>query len=69
VLPSGLAEFVDGVVPQLQQRGLRREEYAGSTLREHYGLPVPASLAARAAAAEAASAEAAGAGRPTLVSA
>lgn len=42
-LPSGLEEFVDHVVPQLQARGLFREEYAGSTLRDHYGLTVPAS--------------------------
>jgi FMN-dependent oxidoreductase (nitrilotriacetate monooxygenase family) len=41
VLPSGLDAFVDHVVPILQQRGLFRREYAGSTLREHYGLPVP----------------------------
>ena len=41
VLPSGLEAFVDHVVPLLQQRGLFRREYAGSTLREHYGLPVP----------------------------
>ena len=42
VLPAGLDAFVDQVVPILQQRGLFRTEYAGSTLREHYGLPVPA---------------------------
>jgi FMN-dependent oxidoreductase (nitrilotriacetate monooxygenase family) len=41
VLPSGLEAFVEHVVPLLQQRGLFRREYAGSTLREHYGLPVP----------------------------
>ncbi|WP_077488734.1 LLM class flavin-dependent oxidoreductase [Sinomonas mesophila] len=41
-LPSGLEEFVDHVVPRLQARGLFREEYAGTTLREHYGLPLPA---------------------------
>ncbi|WP_433875186.1 LLM class flavin-dependent oxidoreductase [Sinomonas atrocyanea] len=41
-LPSGLDEFVDHVVPLLQARGLFRTEYAGSTLREHYGLPAPA---------------------------
>jgi hypothetical protein len=40
---------VDHVVPVLQERGLFRREYAGTTLREHYGLPVPPS-AARAAA-------------------
>lgn len=42
VLPSGLEAFVDHVVPILQQRGLFRTEYAGSTLREHYGLARPA---------------------------
>ncbi|MYS23027.1 FMN-dependent oxidoreductase, nitrilotriacetate monooxygenase family [Streptomyces sp. DvalAA-14] len=42
VLPSGLELFVDRVVPILQQRGLFRTEYTGSTLREHYGLPRPA---------------------------
>jgi FMN-dependent oxidoreductase (nitrilotriacetate monooxygenase family) len=41
VLPSGLEAFVDHVVPLLQERGLFRHEYAGSTLRDHYGLPVP----------------------------
>ncbi|WP_433894140.1 LLM class flavin-dependent oxidoreductase [Streptomyces sp. CA-111067] len=42
VLPSGLELFVDRVVPILQERGLFRTEYTGSTLREHYGLPRPA---------------------------
>lgn len=42
VLPSGLAVFVDRVVPILQERGLFRTEYTGTTLREHYGLPRPA---------------------------
>ncbi|WP_432571875.1 LLM class flavin-dependent oxidoreductase [Kineococcus sp. SYSU DK005] len=41
VLPSGLEEFVEHVVPLLQRRGLFRTEYTGTTLREHYGLPVP----------------------------
>lgn len=41
VLPSGLQDFVDGVVPILQRRGLFRTEYEGSTLREHLGLPLP----------------------------
>ena len=41
VLPSGLEAFVDHVVPILQLRGLFREDYAGTTLRDHYGLPVP----------------------------
>ncbi|MEV4478424.1 LLM class flavin-dependent oxidoreductase [Micromonospora coxensis] len=43
LLPSGLADFVDHVVPLLRARGLFRHEYTGRTLREHYGLPRPAS--------------------------
>lgn len=39
--PTGLEEFVDKVVPELQNRGLFRTEYEGSTLREHYGLARP----------------------------
>ncbi|MDQ7905110.1 LLM class flavin-dependent oxidoreductase [Phytohabitans sp. ZYX-F-186] len=42
LLPSGLEEFVDHVVPILQRRGLFRTAYTGSTLRDHYGLPRPA---------------------------
>ncbi len=38
VLPSGLTVFVDEVVPILQNRGLFRTEYTGTTLRDHYGL-------------------------------
>jgi FMN-dependent oxidoreductase (nitrilotriacetate monooxygenase family) len=41
-LPGGLDEFVDGVVPELQRRGLFRREYEGATLRENLGLPRPA---------------------------
>ncbi|MEV6397927.1 LLM class flavin-dependent oxidoreductase [Streptomyces sp. NPDC051907] len=41
-LPGGLDDFVDQVVPLLQDRGLFRTEYTGRTLREHYGLPRPA---------------------------
>jgi FMN-dependent oxidoreductase (nitrilotriacetate monooxygenase family) len=40
-LPSGLQAFIDHVLPILQQAGLFREEYEGTTLREHYGLGVP----------------------------
>jgi len=40
-LPSGLEDFVDQVVPELQRRGLFRLDYTGTTLREHYGLPRP----------------------------
>ncbi len=31
-------DFVDQVVPLLQRRGLFREHYTGTTLREHLGL-------------------------------
>jgi FMN-dependent oxidoreductase (nitrilotriacetate monooxygenase family) len=49
-LPSGLETFVEHVIPILRQRGLCRTEYTGQTLREHYGLPRPASqFAARPA--------------------
>jgi alkanesulfonate monooxygenase len=40
-LPGGLDDFVDRVVPELQRRGLFRKEYAGTTLRDHLGLPRP----------------------------
>ncbi len=43
VLPDGLETFVDAVVPILQRRGLFRQDYAGTTLREHLGLARPAS--------------------------
>jgi hypothetical protein len=36
-------------VPLLQQRGLFRTEYAGLTLRDHYGIPRPAHAGADAA--------------------
>ncbi len=43
VFPSGLAAFVDHVVPLLQRKGIFRRTYEGTTLREHYGLARPAS--------------------------
>ncbi|MBN8965340.1 MAG: nitrilotriacetate monooxygenase, partial [Rhizobiales bacterium] len=42
-LPGGLNDFVEFVVPELQRRGLFRTEYTGRTLRDHLGLPRPAS--------------------------
>ncbi|WP_040792520.1 NtaA/DmoA family FMN-dependent monooxygenase [Nocardia paucivorans] len=39
--PTGLDEFVDLVVPELQDRGSFRTEYTGTTLREHLGLRHP----------------------------
>ena len=40
-LPEGLDDFVDRVVPVLQNRGLFRTEYEGITLRENLGLRRP----------------------------
>lgn len=39
--PGGLDDFVDRVVPLLQERGVFRTEYSGPTLRSHLGLPTP----------------------------
>ncbi|NKY85333.1 NtaA/DmoA family FMN-dependent monooxygenase [Nocardia veterana] len=39
--PHGLDEFVDKVVPELQDLGSFRTEYTGVTLREHLGLRHP----------------------------
>lgn len=36
--PDGLAPFVDRVVPLLQERGVYRTEYEGTTLRDNLGL-------------------------------
>lgn len=41
VMPTCLQDFVDKVVPELQRRGLFREDYEGTTLREHLGIPRP----------------------------
>jgi N-acetyl-S-(2-succino)cysteine monooxygenase len=40
-LPTALDDFVDLVIPELQRRGLFRNAYEGSTLRENLGLPRP----------------------------
>jgi alkanesulfonate monooxygenase SsuD/methylene tetrahydromethanopterin reductase-like flavin-dependent oxidoreductase (luciferase family) len=50
ITPGGLDEFADTVVPLLQERGVFRTEYEGSTLREHLGLAPLAPLSSRAAA-------------------
>jgi|KBSSwiStaDraftv2_1062776.scaffolds.fasta_scaffold00751_30 FMN-dependent oxidoreductase (nitrilotriacetate monooxygenase family) len=44
ITPDGLDPLVDKVVPLLQERGVYRTEYEGTTLRDHLGLeplPVP----------------------------
>jgi FMN-dependent oxidoreductase (nitrilotriacetate monooxygenase family) len=43
LLPAQLDVFGAEVIPLLQRRGLFRTEYAGRTLRDHYGLPEPKS--------------------------
>jgi FMN-dependent oxidoreductase (nitrilotriacetate monooxygenase family) len=40
-VPGAYEDFVRFVVPELQRRGLFRKEYAGQTLRENLGIPVP----------------------------
>jgi len=53
ILPTGLTDFVEQVVPILQQRGLYRTAYEGTTLRENLGLERPANrFVARAALAQ-----------------
>ncbi len=41
-LPTPLEDFVALVIPELQERGLFRTEYEGTTLRANMGLPIPA---------------------------
>jgi len=41
VLPSGLRDFVEEVVPLLQRRGVFHTDYAGTTLRANLGLETP----------------------------
>jgi alkanesulfonate monooxygenase SsuD/methylene tetrahydromethanopterin reductase-like flavin-dependent oxidoreductase (luciferase family) len=38
-LHDGMDAFVDQVVPVLRRRGLRPDDYTGTTLRDHLGLP------------------------------
>jgi FMN-dependent oxidoreductase (nitrilotriacetate monooxygenase family) len=42
ITPGGLDEFADTVVPLLQERGVFRTDYEGTTLRDHLGLGEPA---------------------------
>jgi FMN-dependent oxidoreductase (nitrilotriacetate monooxygenase family) len=50
ITPGGLDPFVERVVPLLQERGVFRTEYEGSTLRDHLGLgPLDTSSTSRAA--------------------
>ncbi|MGO4374736.1 LLM class flavin-dependent oxidoreductase, partial [Paenibacillus sp. MCAF20] len=40
-IPTGLNDFVELVVPILQERGIYRTEYESDTLRGNLGLPIP----------------------------
>ena len=39
LIPSGLDDIVDELIPRLQERGAYPADYAGTTLRENLGLP------------------------------
>jgi alkanesulfonate monooxygenase SsuD/methylene tetrahydromethanopterin reductase-like flavin-dependent oxidoreductase (luciferase family) len=39
ILPQGLDDIIELVLPELRRRGLFRTEYEGTSLREHLGLP------------------------------
>lgn len=41
ITPTGLDTFADKVVPLLQERGVFRADYEGTTLRDHLGLDAP----------------------------
>jgi FMN-dependent oxidoreductase (nitrilotriacetate monooxygenase family) len=41
LIPDGLDDIVNLLVPELQERGVYPTEYAGTTLREHLGLRPP----------------------------
>ena len=43
ITPNGLDDFVDRVVPELQDMGVFRSDYEGTTLRDHLALSRPAS--------------------------
>ncbi|ESZ45691.1 LLM class flavin-dependent oxidoreductase [Mesorhizobium sp. RSR565B] len=53
IMPGGLKDFIELVVPELRHRGLFRREYEGRTLRDNLGLKRPANRFSRHAAAAA----------------
>ena len=52
LLPQGMDQFIETVLPELRRRGLFRKDYEGTTLRENLGLPWPKSHEPRLQAAE-----------------
>lgn len=51
-VPSSVEAFADLVVPELQRRGIYRQDYSGATFREHLGLERPANRLSERAKAE-----------------
>ncbi|WP_347108455.1 hypothetical protein AAHB33_16440 [Paenarthrobacter sp. S56] len=49
LLPQDLEQFTARVIPILQERGLARTEYTGSTLKSHLGLAARPEAASAAA--------------------
>lgn len=49
LVPENVDAFVDDVIPELRKRGLIRDKYEGTTLREHLGFPKPPHPEAQAA--------------------
>ncbi|MCX4098179.1 NtaA/DmoA family FMN-dependent monooxygenase [Nocardia sp. alder85J] len=49
IAPGGIEAFVDEVVPVLQERGVFKPDYAGTTLRSHLGIEVPETVVAQRA--------------------
>jgi hypothetical protein len=47
MLPEGLHDIVEMLVPELQRRGMFHEDYEHATLRENLGLPAPLPVPAR----------------------
>ena len=41
LVPGAYVDFVQHVIPELQKRGLYHKDYAGKTLRQNLGLPMP----------------------------
>lgn len=51
IVPDGLEDVVELLIPELQERGAYRTAYTGTTLREHLGLRPPVTRRSRAGAA------------------
>jgi FMN-dependent oxidoreductase (nitrilotriacetate monooxygenase family) len=54
---GALESFVEFVIPELQRRGIFRQDYTGSTLRDHFGLSRPDNALAKRGERPAAAAE------------